>query len=362
VKWNGADIVDLTSVPSAGNRVDLPLPAQLLEPGDTARVEVSVDISPASPAGFLELVVAAGECAPRDANTDATALLTPEAGSDLPLRSGLARLTAPSRDLAVSLLSRMPAVLVADGRPVAAGRLALHNADSSGAGPIQVTHLRVRAADRTSGALALGAAAARVEAWVQGALWAASAALTADSLTATLAGGPTLDVLPGDTLGLELRFVPASGAAAPGLRLGVDRLDIGVVQPASALLAVNVRPEAGLAFPMWSEAGGFMATSLSGSYSNFPNPFAAGRQGTTFAYFMPGPGRVSLRILPPHGETVATLLEAAPRGAGVHEADRWDGRNGRGDVVLNGVYVAELDVRLDGGGGQVLRRKVAVVR
>jgi hypothetical protein len=42
--------------------------------------------------------------------------------------------------------------------------------------------------------------------------------------------------------------------------------------------------------------------------------------------------------------------------------DRWDGRNGAGSIVLNGVYLAELVVQFDDGSSRRLLRKVAVVR
>jgi hypothetical protein len=298
----------------------------------------------------------------RDANTGFMAMQAAEPGSDLPLHSGLGRLTSPARDLAAALSSRMPAVLAPDGRPVTVASVQLHNADSTGSGPIQIDHLRVRGADRAFGSLAVGLVADRISVWVNGVSWGLSAPLTTDSLTATIAGGSVLSVAPGETLSVELRVVTRTDATAPGVRFGVDRPDIGVVQPGSALLAVSVRPEAGLAFPLWTEAGGFANASLAGSYSNFPNPFAAGRQATTFAYFMPAPGHVTLRVLTPHGELVTTLLDGAPRTAGLHQDDLWAGRNGHGDVVFNGVYIAELDVQFDNGTGERLRRTVAVVR
>jgi hypothetical protein len=152
----------------------------------------------------------------------------------------------------------------------------------------------------------------------------------------------------------------SKGSAYYGL--GCDRAGIGVVQPASALLAVSVQPAAGQAFPLWSEAGSFSEADLARSWANYPNPFAAGREATSFVYFLRGPARVSLRLLTPHGEPVATLLDGAVRAAGLHQEDRWDGRNGRGEPVFNGVYLAELSVRFDDGASDRLLRKVAVVR
>ena len=77
---------------------------------------------------------------------------------------------------------------------------------------------------------------------------------------------------------------------------------------------------------------------------------------------MPGPGRVSLRVLTARGAPVVTLLSGVERSAGQQQGDHWDGRNGRGDVVVNGVYVAELEIHFDDGTHRLLRRKLAVVR
>ena len=156
--------------------------------------------------------------------------------------------------------------------------------------------------------------------------------------------------------------MPAAVPAQSSFRLGLDRSGVGVVQPSNPLLGVAVRPIAGRAFPLWTEAGNFTGHDLASSYSNFPNPFAAGRQSTQIVYDLKTNARVTLRLLTARGEGVATLVDDAPRTAGLHQEDRWDGRNGQGEVVANGVYVAELVVRYDDGSSERLLRKVAVVR
>ena len=60
-------------------------------------------------------------------------------------------------------------------------------------------------------------------------------------------------------------------------------------------------------------------------------------------------------------ENVA-VLDSAPRSAGMQSGDRWDGRNGAGLVVRNGVYVAELTAVYADGRTERSIRKVAVVR
>src|SRR5206468_12917012 len=122
---------------------------------------------------------------------------------------------------------------------------------------------------------------------------------------------------------------------------------VGVVQPQNALLSVAVLAAAGRSFPMWSQPAAFTPHSLAASYSNFPNPFAAGREKTHFVFNLPGPGRVDLVIWTVRGGRVVTLMSGVATAAGLHQSTVWDGRNGRGAVVANGAYIAELVAHLD---------------
>jgi flagellar hook assembly protein FlgD len=125
---------------------------------------------------------------------------------------------------------------------------------------------------------------------------------------------------------------------------------------------VRVLPASGQVFPFWTQRGNLSAASLDDSYSNFPNPFAAGREATTFVFALSVPSTVDLRLYTPRGEPVRTVLSGESRGVGLHQDVTWDGRNGNGDPVRNGVYVAEITVRAEDGVTTTLRRKVAVVR
>ena len=154
---------------------------------------------------------------------------------------------------------------------------------------------------------------------------------------------------------------PRAPSPAP-FRLGIAREGIGVIQPGGALATVAVVAEEGETFPFWTRTGSLVATSLKTSYSNFPNPFAAGRSPTTFVYALASDARVTLRVWTASGDEVVTLLSSAPRSAGLHQQDRWDGRNGAGRVVTHGAYLAELIVEYIGGGRERVLRKVAVVR
>jgi hypothetical protein len=135
-----------------------------------------------------------------------------------------------------------------------------------------------------------------------------------------------------------------------------------VQQPDGALLAIRIEPAGGGLFPFWSECGQFTGQSLSASYANFPNPFAAGRENTTFVFNLPREGTVNLKIITPRGETIKTVIDNEQRSGELHQDDAWDGRNGKGDAVRNGVYIAELSVHYTDGEQERILRKVAVVR
>lgn len=360
--WNGGTVSSVTSLPTSGGSVMVPLPDPLLEPGESARLDILVDFSATAPAGSIELMVFADGIPAEDVNLGTPVTLAAETGAELPLASGLCRLEPPPRQLLADFASRMPAALAPDGRSVTAAVLSLTNAAQTGADSILIDHLTLRGADGAQTPSALGQAATGVEIWLQGALVGQSAALTGDSATAFVSLAPPLRLAPGAPAALELRFTTALAGFPTSFRLGCDAAGVSVVQPSSALLQIAVDPVPGKAFPFWTNAGVFGAASLSQSYSNFPNPFAAGRGTTAFAYYLRDPARVTLRILTTTGDGVTTVVADAARPAGMNQTDLWDGRNGHGSVVRNGVYIAELTVSFADGTRDLVRRKVAVVR
>jgi hypothetical protein len=360
--WNGQEIAAAGVLPQNPSLVRLALPSALLAPGETASMSLVVDVDAGAPASRFQITVHDVDVHATDANLGSAVQIFPRAGSILPLVSGLAEILSPSRELLVGLTSSLPAALVPDGTEVSAGDVVFRNSAPDGSSAVRIGHLRVIAANGERAALPVGAGAQLVRLYRNGALWAESAALSTDSTGAWIAFPQELSVLPGKNETMELRMTTAAAAAGTSFRLGFDGTDVGVVQPQGALLTVTVRALAGQALPLLTDAGNFGATTLRDSYSNFPNPFAAGRQATSFVYFLPSDGRVTLRVWTLRGEEVLTIEDGAPRPAGLHQEDAWDGRNGSGGTVLSGVYIAELVVDFDNGTRERLLRKVAVVR
>jgi len=359
---NGVEVANLTGLPTTAVSVIAPLGAELIEPGDSAVVDLLVDLSPSAPAAFLELAAPGIGIMAADANSGLAVRTDPAPGAEFPLISGLVRLTSPARNLVVGWTSRLQAAVATDGREAAAASLRLSNPADPGSGSIRVDHLRLRASDAEGGSLALGTAVGVIAAYIADSLWAQSDSLSPDSTGASLVAGAPLEIRAGEAATVDLRFRPQLRPAATAFRIGIDGTGIGVEQPGGALLAIVVSAEPGSALPFWTQSGSFSGASLAESWSSFPNPFAAGRQSAAFVYYLSKDAGVTLRMWDATGERVLTILDRAPRTAGVHQEDVWTGRNGRGEVVRNGVYIAELVVAYSDGTTERVRRKVAVVR
>ena len=359
----GAPVGSLPSLPSSGTGFQIPLSGVVLNAGESVELTVSADIEATAPESFLELVLLAAGVHAVDANNSTSVPVSADAGAELPLTSGVTKLEAPARELRVALTNEMPAVLAADGSAVRMASVTFSNPAPENSGAIRVNRLSVHAADRDLAALDIGAFAARVEARLGGAVWAASDSLTPDSLTATLVPNSELQVMPGTSVALQLFVTLRPQAALPrSIRIGITATSVGVVQPSSAVVQVRVTASGAPDFPLWTLPGSFSELSLRESYANFPNPFAAGREPTAFTFYLRTDARVTLRILTPRGETVLRVLDGESRSAGLHQADVWNGLNERGLVVLNGVYVAELRVDYADGTTERALHKVAVLR
>jgi hypothetical protein len=100
-----------------------------------------------------------------------------------------------------------------------------------------------------------------------------------------------------------------------------------------------------------------MENSLTESLRYYPNPFAAGRQNLTVDFSLFNDAAVSLKIYTLTGELVRAVADGVRLNGTGRQTLSWDGRNGAGYLVNNGVYYGVLDV-----GGKVMRLKIAVLK
>jgi len=345
-----------------GHRLALPLGEQLLAAGQQASLALRIDIEAGAPIGGFELIASDTCLATRDANLNTQVPLQAAPGSALPASSGLTRLQLASSEVIAGWVDRLPPLLPSDGSLTEAAHLTIMNPAPVGAAPLVLSTLTLHTADRMGTQLLAGAMLSGAAIRVGESTWASldQVALT-DSTIVLHADDQPLELHAGDQQKLVIMVAARHGASGDGLSLGVTESDLIATQPGSTQ-PVLVRAEGGTTFPFWTAAAGLGAAGLEESYINFPNPFAAGREQTQFAFNLPRAGQVSLRIWTPRGEPVVTLLQDRSMNDGLHQDLTWDGRNGRGDPVRNGVYLAELTVDYDDGSQARLLRKVAVVR
>jgi hypothetical protein len=105
-------------------------------------------------------------------------------------------------------------------------------------------------------------------------------------------------------------------------------------------------------------------TAAGGFVTNYPNPFHPGEEPTTIAYKLDDFASVTIRIYTQSGKLVKrmTFDRGTPGGqSGLNEV-LWDGRNGKGEVVASGGYLALIEAQGTGETLHVIRRKIAAVR
>lgn len=104
--------------------------------------------------------------------------------------------------------------------------------------------------------------------------------------------------------------------------------------------------------------------------TNYPNPFAAGAEETKICYTLTKDSEVTIRIYNLVGDLVREMHfspgDEGGRGiesGGYRNVITWDGRNGEGMIVANGVYICQFVIKpVDGSGTEKKTRKIGVLK
>jgi hypothetical protein len=101
-----------------------------------------------------------------------------------------------------------------------------------------------------------------------------------------------------------------------------------------------------------------------GTITNYPNPFHPPTEPTTLAWVLGDNATVTLRIFTLSGDLVRRedFPSAGLGGRAGLNTWSWDGKNGAGNVVSSGGYIALVEAHGQGETLHVIRRKLAVVR
>jgi hypothetical protein len=80
---------------------------------------------------------------------------------------------------------------------------------------------------------------------------------------------------------------------------------------------------------------------------NYPNPFNPDNETTTLRYSLEKTAQVTIKIFDAGGNLVKTVLDHIEQAALVEQAVVWDGKNGDGVIVANGVYFFTIETSQD---------------
>jgi len=183
-----------------------------------------------------------------------------------------------------------------------------------------------------------------------------SLALTAPlsgSAFATLGGGGPILVSAGATTALPVTLIAQTAVSptAKTVELVVDqnnRNNNGVTY-LTGINSVTTQPIGfstngdPTGFPMVSGLMVFSDGNVADTFGNYPNPFHAGSEDTTIDFYLTNAASsASVEIYDVMGNRVISLPDPGPL-VGLQKI-LWDGKNGMGVLVRNGIYFAQLTV------------------
>ncbi len=168
---------------------------------------------------------------------------------------------------------------------------------------------------------------------------------------------------PGGTLTMEFRLMPAHETNRDYFTMFLtgDMIEAEIADGPLQGEAVPVTGVLDRSFDI-NIPQSIIPDEFAASFKNYPNPFNPKREQTEIRYNLPVDSDVDIYIYTATGERVQHLhFGAGEQGGqlGLNAGIYWDGTNGEGDLVLNGVYIAYIEVAAN---GLTATLKMAVVK
>jgi uncharacterized repeat protein (TIGR01451 family) len=355
---HGADtLAVLTSLSSSDHITGIRLAGSvMLDPSSTETFRLILASKGVYTPAEFQIRIDRDHVVARDANTGGRILAISGA---FPLFSDASRLQLVGDDVTCGLVSQLPSNVTGDETSLDAFDFIVRNNNPIGYTPSTLKRLTVGVQDWKGAALD----PARL---VSGA-----ALMLGDTVLASAVVGPA---------GIVFTLPDGSVVTAPGtadtVSITVDldvaddetfRLIVADTTDVDMRDAVTDQPIAAATtgdtgYPLATTLTHVLGVSQDAAFTNYPNPFAAGRQSTRITFYLDETARVTLKLYTVWGAPVKTLINGEDRQPGLHQDVTWTGLNGDGDVVNNGVYYLVLDVEVPGRSAQSIKRKVGVVR
>lgn len=172
-----------------------------------------------------------------------------------------------------------------------------------------------------------------------------------------------LVIQPGELVILELRLKPLNDASLDffSMRLAGDNISAEHISGPRVGEDVPVNGLLDQGFDV-SIPQAIISEEFASSFRNYPNPFNPRMEASELRYFLSEDSDVDIYIFTQTGEKVRQFSFASGSNggrSGINSGIYWDGLNGNGDEVLNGVYIALIKVA---NGNLTAKLKIAVVK
>lgn len=343
---------------TAAHTSDLSLPFTtpvLTGYGERDTLTVLLDFDSASESAYLQLHIGPQGLEIEDA-TDGTPVVSLE--GEFPLVSGLTQIILPADEVLFHADGLLPAN-VTGGSVVEVFALSFERESGSGSATALLDSITFDLLDRMNQPVDPARLVADLKIMDGGAEVSVTSDVVGNRLVVGFDEPVAIEAGGSVDLVMVIELVQEAGIEIFSMQI-TDAGDITCTDAMSEA-GVAVSPSPGHSFPFNSGRAAFLRRDIRAAFTNYPNPFIASSEVTKITYYLPDEGLVTIKVYTITGRLVRTLLVNTTRSAGLHEDCSWDGRNGKGETVLNGVYYLMLTMKVNGM-EHSFKRKVAVVR
>ncbi len=349
---------ELTSLPDSSGAIIIPMNISYIPVAVYHPVTVSVvaDILPtAAGSGFILSLQSSISVLAQDSNRQIPVTISQAYASDsFPMSSHTIRIAS---SFSITSQSLAPPTLYPNQSQDVLSLTITHPGPST-TGPLEITGITITASDREDQPVNLGDQIKTL--WIttgQGAILAMQPVTTTGA--SCFIPMPAYNLQPNTSVTLIVRLLGQAQFTASTLKVSVRQSDdLAVRLPQDPTRSIYIGATWPLVCSAMSLGGGEGTLYL----SNYPNPFAAGYQQTSIAFYLKQSCTVSIKLFTLTGDQVRTLVNNEFRSAGEHQLT-WDGRTRSGQAVKNGVYLLRLEALPVASGDKMIQlRKIAVVK
>ncbi len=326
-----------------------------VSPGDSIDVDISVDLEGVSLPPDFQMQIAQSGIEIYDATS--MERYTSVQG-DFPLTSGIAEIVHPADGITFGAGSIMPSNIV-PGEKIGVFELRFSRSESSEGSQVIVSRFDIEFEDRYGMPIDPSSIVEKIIIENDGIGVGLSTEIVSGAIRIDLADPVTVNK--GQSIVLKVSTRTTESISVEALRAEIPSVSSIVCVDGVSDVPVSVSLEEGFALPFVSGMAAVLAGETEASFSNYPNPFIASQEKTRITFFLSSSSEVSLDVYTMTGKLVKKIINNEDMTSGLHQDIWWDGRNGRGEKVLNGVYFLVLRTKT-GGSEKVFRRKAALVR